>query len=104
MKITAAFSTAARRDAVLADIQSRISNKSRWDVTIAEPRVFRFGVFGLYAEMRFTVSADAEDLRSRVESFAAGSRAPLAGSSLVVHNCTHDEGSNDCAIVARRDW
>ena len=104
VKLAAAFSTAARRDAVLADIQTRIASRPRWDVTTVEPRAFRFGAFGLYADMRFVTRADADDLKARVESFASGARAPLAGSSLVVHDCTHDEGTNSCAVVARRDW
>lgn len=99
-----AFSSAARRDAVLADIQSRISTRNRWDVTVLETRPFRFGANGLYCEARFTTRADADDLNSRVQSFATGVRTPLAGSWLTVHDCTHDEGTNSCSLAARRDW
>lgn len=108
VQIRAAFSTAARRDTVLSDIQSRIAGKSRWSVDVLEARPLQIaGVTqpnGLFVVLRFTSSADADDLRARVEAFAVNARAPLAGSVLVLHNCPHDEGTDDCAVVATRTW
>lgn len=104
MILRAAFSSAGRRDTILADIQSRAASKQRWGVDVAVAVPTRMGANGLYAELRFVSSADAEELRARVESFATGVRTPLAGSYLIVHNCTHDEGTDDCAVVATRTW
>ena len=99
-----AFSSAARRDAVLSDMQTRISSKPRWDVDVLQVASGRQGVNAITVSLRFTVRADADDLSARVQSFATGQRAPLPGSWLTVHDCTHDEGTDDCVIVARRDW
>ena len=104
MIIRAAFSSAARRNAVLSDIETRVASKQRWDVDVLVAAPSRLGANGLYVELRFVSSADADDLRSRVESFATGVRTPLAGSYLIVHNCTHDEGANECSVVASRTW
>jgi hypothetical protein len=99
-----AFSSAARRDAVLADIQTRVTGRPRWGIDVLEAGTLRFGEFGIRAELRFSTRADQEQLRTRIESFATGQRAPLAGSWLTLHDCTHDEGTNGCLVVARRDW
>ena len=106
IQIYAAFSTAARRDAVLGDIQTRIASKPRWSVDMIEAQVLRpkLGEFGLIAELRFVSRADMDDLQSRIESFASGQRAPQAGSLLRVHSCTHDESRNECVIIAERLW
>lgn len=101
-----AFSTSARRDAVLSDIQTRIGTKQRWsvDTLLAADLRPRQGQFGIIAELRFVSRLDADDLRSRVEAFATGPRSPLAGSWLTVHDCSHDESTNSCTAVVRRDW
>jgi len=99
-----AFSTAARRDTVLSDITSRIAGKARWSVDTLQADSFRFGVNGIRVELRFTSRANADDLVSRIESFAVNARAPLAGSWLQIHNCPHDEGTDGCVVDARKDW
>ena len=104
VQLRAAFSSSSRRDAVLADIQTRIASKPRWGVTLVEPRTWRFGVNGLIAEARFSARADADDLNARIRSFATGQRTPLTGSSLILHDCTHDGPTNACTVVARTDW
>ena len=99
-----AFSTAARRNAVLADAQARIAGKQRWSVDTLTAEPFRFGANGIRVELRFVSRADADDLMARVEAFATGVRAPLAGSWLTLHDCSHDEGTDVCTVVGRRDW
>ena len=99
-----AFSSASRRDQILGDVTSRITGKPRWDVDTLQAESFRFGVNGIRVELRFTSRADADDLMSRVQSFATGARAPLAGSWLSIHDCSHDEGTNSCGSVVRREW
>lgn len=106
VQVLAAFSTAARRDTVLADIEARIAGKPRWSVDLLEAGDLRprLGQHGFRVELRFVSRVDADDLRARIEGFATGSRAPLAGSYLVLHDCTHDEGRNVCLVIARKDW
>ena len=101
-----AFSTSARRDTILADIQSRISGKQRWsvDVLVAADLSPRVGQFGIIVELRFISKADADDLKNRIEAFATGQRLPVAGSWITIHDCSHDEGTNSCTAVVRRDW
>lgn len=106
--LNAAFSSTSRRDAVLGDIQTRIANRARWSVDILRAQSVRLGgvvqANGIYVELRFVSQADADDLKARVETFATGQRAPLAGSTLTVHDCTHDDGTDACAVVASRTW
>lgn len=94
------FSTAARRDAVYADIESDITGKNRWGVTTLsqDPRN------GLYLEARFMTRADEQSLQARIEAFATGQRTPQAGSYLRLHDCTHDEGTNICTPTYERVW
>ena len=99
-----AFSTVARRDVVLADMEARVAGRPRWDVDVLEPAVFRHGEHGIRVELRFVSRLDADDLLARVEGFATGVRTPLAGSWMTVHDCSHDEATNACAVVSRRDW
>lgn len=100
------FSSAARRDAVLSDMQSRIATKQRWGVETLE--AFNFirstPVNGISARLRFVTKADADDLKARVENFATGPRAPLAGSWIRVHDCSHDEGTDNCTSIVERTW
>lgn len=99
-----AFSTAARRDTVMDGILGRLPGRTRWGVDEVVAVDCRLGANALRVTLRYTSQADADDLKARVESLATGARAPLAGSWLVLHTCTHDEGTNDCVVVARRDW
>lgn len=109
-QIRAAFTTAARRDAVLADIQSNILTKPRWagSAAVVAPDDLSSdipgGEFGLVVDdLRFTARADADALRSRVQTFATGQRAPLPGSWLAVHDCPHDETPPRPCVVAPAD-
>jgi hypothetical protein len=99
-----AFSSVARRDAVLSDLQTRISGKSRWGIDVLEPAGSHYGPNGIYLELRFTSRLDADDLKARLENFATGQRAPQPGSWIRVHTCSHDDGTNECVIVAERVW
>jgi len=104
VQIGAAFSTAARRNTVLTALQTRIAGKPRWSVDVLEPATFRFGANGLHAELRFVSSADADDLKARLEAVAIGAVTPITGSWVRVHTCTHDEATNVCTVVAERVW
>ena len=99
-----AFSSATRRDSVRDAITTRIVGRPRWSVDEIEAAANRIGPNGLRVCLRFVSRADADDLKARVESFSTGQRTPLAGSWLLVHDCTHDEGTNECTVVASRTW
>src|SRR5688500_14183826 len=103
-----AFSTAARRDAVLADIQAQIANRARWGVDDLRATALEFAgqpqPNGIYAELRFTTRADQESLRARIDAFATGTRAPLSGSTATLHDCDHDNPAAACAITVQRVW
>jgi hypothetical protein len=100
-----AFSTAARRDAVLADINSQIASRPRWGESTATAAAVSAGANGIVLELRFTSRADADAVRARIESFASGQRLPLAGSVLRAHDCSHDAANpSPCVGVTTRAW
>ncbi len=105
-----AFSTAARRDAVLADIQGRIAGRGRRqaDEVVAARSLVDEAIGwtnGLAFSLRFVAPGDQADVAARVQEFATGARAPLAGSRLTVHDCSHDEDPpRPCGPVVVREW
>ena len=100
-----AFSTAARRDAVLADINSQIANRPRWGTSTATAAAVTAGANGILLELRFTSQADLAAVKARIESFATGVRLPLAGSFMRTHDCTHDaKNPGPCTGVTTRMW
>lgn len=99
------FAVAARRDAVIADIQSRIAGRARWSLDVLEAVDSKEGLPSIAVELRFISRADQEDLQARVETFASGSRAPESGSWLSLHDCNHDEIEVvPCTLIAERVW
>lgn len=99
------FNSATRRDQVRSDVESRIATRPRVDVDRIESVDLPERPFALLVELRFTSKLDQEDLRSRIEAFAVGPRAPQAGSWLRVHDCTHVDGLNLCGLtVTERRW
>lgn len=100
-----AFSTAARRDTVLSNLQAFVGSRGRWqtepEYLIAVPTTV--GVNGISLEFRFTTRADADAVKARVESVASGVNAPLIGSTLRVHDCPHDVGA-PCDPGTLRTW
>ena len=99
------FSAANRRDQVLSDVQARVSGKATWGLNEALAQTARDGNAAARLSFRFTSRLDQTDLKARIESFAIGTRLPLAGSWLTIHDCDHDEGANDCgATLVTRTW
>lgn len=104
-----AFTSAARRDAVRADIEARIAARPRWSIDLIASADLSGdlagGANGLTFSIRFLSRADQDDLVARIQAFATGVRAPIAGSTLTVHDCPHDEDPpSPCAAVAARVW
>jgi hypothetical protein len=99
-----AFSSSARRQAVLDDIVARIAGRERWGVEQVEAAVRKDGAVAIKMQLRFVSRLDADDLMARIDAFAVGQRTPLAGSWITVHNCSHDGAPQECVPDARRDW
>lgn len=99
------FSTANRRDAVYADIETRIAGKPKFSdlVLVAQPTEFT-GEPSILAAFRFSSRADLDDLAARIESFATGQRTPRPGSWYELHECPHDGDAAPCATEPPRVW
>lgn len=109
-----AFTSSARRNAVVTDIQTRISARPRFGTDVLKSANVRLrtatlqteprGVNGIRFEMRFTNRSDADDLIARIQAFATGLRLPVAGSFVAVHNCTHDGTPDPCVTDLEVVW
>lgn len=98
-----AFSTATRRNNVANAITTRINGKPRWSVDQVLSVPTRAGTNGLMIELRFVSKADQADLESRMASLFPAN-PPLAGSWMTIHDCTHDEATNDCVVTGVQEW
>lgn len=95
------FSTTARRNNVRNALETRIQGRERWSAdTITS--LTRDGKAALQVELRFVSRADQEDLEARMDALFP-SNPPLAGSSLVLHDCSHDDAGG-CTVTAERTW
>ncbi len=99
-----AFSSAARRDAVLADLETQLAGKQKWGEEILTASAVEAGADGLVLSVRFTSRLDAEALFARVNTFATGQRQPLVKSWQLLHDCSHDGEVVPCVGAERRDW
>lgn len=100
-----AFSTAGRRDQVLADLTSQLTSHARWvgSTVIASP--VTAGPNGLVLDVRFITQASQSSIQARIDTFATGPRLPLTGSFLRTHDCTHDSPNPEpCVGLMQRDW
>ncbi len=100
------FNNAVRRDAVLADAQTRVLGKQRWGVERLEAGRSKSGGPAINIELRFAAKADSEDLKARIEAFATGQFQPQPGSWVHIHDCNHDEGDDlpPCVIESKITW
>jgi hypothetical protein len=86
------FQSAGRRDTVLARAQQWLdTHPGLWDAWTLAASVAKDGSAAIAFELRFTSQADRDGMLADLVAFATGPRAPLAGSSLTPHTCTHDE-------------
>ncbi len=99
-----AFSSAARRNDVLTDLQTQLAGKQKWGEQILAAAAVKAGANGLALSVRFTSRADAEALFARVNTFATGTRLPLVQSFMLLHNCSHDGVASPCVPAERKDW
>lgn len=99
------FATAARRDNVRTQIETRIAGRPRWSVDTIVSTDLPNRPNALLVDLRFTIRANQTDLRDRVEAVAIGANAPQPGSWMRVHDCSHDEGTNVCTpTLVTRTW
>lgn len=108
-QMRAAFSSAARRDSVLADIL-QFANKPRFQASATRIEAVDLsdtipgGNNGLIVEdLRFLTRQDAQFLLDGVRSSATGVRTPLAGSWVAIHDCSHDETTPVGCVIAAAD-
>jgi hypothetical protein len=94
------FSTAVKRDNALSLIDAQRAGKVMWGVQSSQAigSGFRADGFWLSCQLRYEGEADADDLFSQLVTFL-GKNSPLTGSTVTLHDCTHDEGTNTCTVV-----
>lgn len=97
------FSTTARRNQALTDIQSQISAQPTWGETIVVAATSE-GQPAVLVESRFTAQPAQQAIVNRIETFLTGVRTPLVGSWYALHPCPHDEAFTPCTIASRRSW
>lgn len=99
------YTTAARRDAVVADALAFIAGQSTWDVVEITPMARRLEPFCVSFMLRFTTKANQQSLLTHIDNAAKGQNTPEPGSYVSVHDCTHDESTPvDCIEETRISW
>lgn len=99
------FATAARRNNIRTQLETRIAGRPRFDVDTIVSTDLPNRPNALLIELRFTTRANQTDLRDRIEALAIGANAPQPGSWMRVHDCPHDEGTNSCgSTLVERTW
>jgi len=93
-----AFSSQARLDEVLADLENATKNKRIYSLSYSAA-VLRQGPFGLKLSARFEAKQDEQALADRLETFLTGARAPEPGSWYSLHDCRHDEAAQHLNIT-----
>ena len=98
-----AFSSVARRDQVLADIQTQMAAQQTWGETLAVASTWPLNEPSLSVDVRFSAQPARQAIVNRIETFATGQRTPLAGSWYALHPCPHDETPRQpCILEPRR--
>lgn len=106
------FQNAARRDGVMSNVQTRISQEVTWGTTTT--RKIEPGGEGplavtdptMLVEVRFTTLAARESFWNDVIAYMGGGvNGPVTGSFIQKHDCPHD-GANPgpCVVSERRDY
>jgi hypothetical protein len=107
-----AFRNAARRDAVMQNVQTRLAAEAKWGETTTQA-VNPSGQGGaveitdptLIVEVRFTTDAARDSFWNDVIAFMGGGvNGPVAGSSIWQHDCPHDGAGGPCVVSQRRDY
>jgi hypothetical protein len=95
------FRNTARRDAVMQNVQNRLSAEITWGEVITTP--FDSGAKitdpSMYVEVRFSTDAARDAFWTDVIAFlGTGVNGPVVGSFIEQHDCPHDENSADSAM------
>ena len=106
------FRNTARRDAVMNNVQTRLSAEVTWGITTTQainPSGTGPGTVtdpSMRVEVRFTTDAARDSFWNDVIAFMGGGvNGPVTGSFIQQHDCPHD-GVNPapCVISERRDY
>ena len=89
-----AFTSANRRNQVLAALEQDKNSKLRFGVDQLDPAATKVGPFGLLVILRFMTMADRDSFVATMLGFATGQFTPVTGSWYRLHDCLHDEGGS----------
>jgi hypothetical protein len=102
------FRNAARRDGVMQNVQTRLTQEITWGETITQaidpsPRL---PDPSMSIEVRFPTEYERNTFWDDVVAFmGTGANGPVVGSYIAKHNCRHDESySPGCVIQERIDY
>lgn len=102
------FTNEARRDGVMQNVQTRLSQEITWGETItrALDPMGRMTDPSMVVEVRFTTDAARDSFWNDVIAFmGTGLNGPVSGSYIQQHDCPHDElDASPCVISERRDY
>lgn len=104
------FRNTARRDAVMQNVQTRLTTEITWGEVITTPIEADPGMRitnpSMFVEVRFTTDAARDSFWTDVIAFlGTGVNGPVTGSYIQQHDCPHDEGQiSDCVISNRIDY
>ena len=104
------FRNAARRDAVMQNVQTRLSTEITWGdtITMALPLGTppRTTDPGMSVDVRFTTDAARDSFWTDVIAFlGTGINGPTVSSYIQQHDCRHDEANPpECVVGERVDY
>jgi hypothetical protein len=103
------FRNEARRDAVMQNVQTRLSTEITWGETITvavEPMPPKAPDPSMAVEVRFTTDAARDAFWTDVIAFmGTGINGPVVGSYIQQHDCQHDESEPpECVVSERIDY
>lgn len=107
VQATLGFRNAARRDAVMQNVQTRLASEITWGVTTTRPIDVWPGHPdpSLIVEVRFTTGAARDSFWADVIAFmGTGLNGPVVGSWISQHDCPHDGELQSCVESQRVNY
>jgi hypothetical protein len=99
------FQNAARRDAVMQNVQTRLSTEVTWGETVTQALAPtpRQPDPSMLVEVRFATDAARDAFWTDVIAFmGTGVNGPVTGSYIQQHDCPHDEPDAPPCVVSER--
>jgi hypothetical protein len=98
-----AFRSAARRDQISQNIQTRLAQTTPWGEVIRTDYVNENGDPAVALEVRFNTRVEQEAFwNDALAAVGTGINGPVTGSELTRHDCPHDESQPAGCVVAER--